>query len=127
MAGFTGLTYSGTLRVGKEPQLDYTEKGEARLSFSAVENVKDKGEEAGSIWYDIAVYGSTAENAAASISKGSLVVVAGPVKARWYNDKMYLSIATRNCGLSTLFDSYEKSDGSTYAAGDNSIDEDEPF
>lgn len=109
MAGFTGLTFTGSLRIGSDPELKYTKDGEAWLKFSAVENVKDKETEFGSIWYDVSVFGRMAENLAEVLEKGKLVEISGPVQA-WMppdnpeDNKPRFSIRPRVIAPSARFD-----------------------
>ncbi len=126
MAGFTGLTFTGTLRLGKDPEMKYTKDGDAWLTFSAVENVKDRDVELGSIWYDISVFGQEAENLAEILEKGKLIAVSGPVMAWMPPDKPddnrpRLSIRPRIIAPSARFDILAYAEAGTPASQDEEV------
>jgi single-strand DNA-binding protein len=83
------ITVIGTL--GREPELRYTNGGRAVCSFSVAENrtwTDHAGErQEATTWLDVSCWASLAENAAASLVKGSRVIVTGRVEQReWEKD-----------------------------------------
>lgn len=82
------ITIEGSL--GKDPELAYTSGGRAVAKFSvAVEHRFKRGDEweSETTWHNVVAWGDLGENCAASLSKGSRVVVAGRFAKRGYEDK----------------------------------------
>jgi len=78
-------------RLGKDPELGYTQSGTPNCKFSlaTTEFSKDKDGTPGqkTMWHNIVIWGKTAENVAKYIRKGSQVLVEGKINNRSYVDK----------------------------------------
>ncbi|MFM7044516.1 MAG: single-stranded DNA-binding protein [Ilumatobacteraceae bacterium] len=74
----------------KEPEIRYTSGGRAQLSFGLAVNrryqVNNEWQEQTS-FFNVVAWGSLAENAAASLSKGTRVMVSGRLEQRSYETK----------------------------------------
>ena len=83
------ITVVGTL--GKSPELRFTSGGQAVVSFSVAVNRKWKNhageQQESTTWIDVSAWQSLAENAAASLAKGSRVIVTGRLESREYDAK----------------------------------------
>ena len=83
------VTLVGTL--GRDPELRFTNGGQAVVSFSIAVTRKWKNhageQQEQTSWFDIAAWQSLAENAAASLAKGSRVIVTGRLEQREYEAK----------------------------------------
>lgn len=77
------MTMIGNL--GKEPELRYNNAGLPICSFTI--GVSDGKKTDEPLWLDVATFGELAENCAASLNKGSRVVVIGRFKRRKYEKK----------------------------------------
>jgi len=67
-------------RLGSDPEMRYTDKGDAVTNFSlAVDNWYNK--EKTTIWVRVTVWGDNAENANKYLKKGSQVFVVGRLNA----------------------------------------------
>lgn len=70
--------------AGKDPEVKFFETGTVKCSFSLAVNRRRKGEEDHPDWFDIELWGKTAEIAGEFVRKGSLVGVSGSlVFSRW--------------------------------------------
>ena len=83
------VTLVGTL--GRDPELRFTQGGQAVVSFSIAVTRKWKNhageQQEQTSWFDISAWQSLAENAAASLTKGSRVIVTGRLETReWEKD-----------------------------------------
>jgi len=78
-------------RVGKDPDLKYTPKGEAvaNLSVATDEQWKDKSGEKvqRTEWHKIVTFGKQAEICGEYLKKGSLVFIEGKIQTRSWEDK----------------------------------------
>jgi len=74
MAANNSITLLGNL--GKDIELQYTQKGTARASFSLAVN-RFGGAEKKTDWFDITIYGKSAETAQKFLKKGSRIIVEG--------------------------------------------------
>lgn len=79
-------------RVGQEPELKYTARGDAavNLSVATSESWKDKStgdKKEETEWHRVSIFGKPAEIAAQYIRKGSLVYIEGRIKSKKYTDK----------------------------------------
>jgi single-strand DNA-binding protein len=84
------ITFTGN--VGKEPALEFTKSGQARLTFSVADSKsKPDGnggwEKLAEQWLRVTVWGPYAEHLAEQINKGSRVKVYGEFYAREYDAK----------------------------------------
>lgn len=73
-------------RVGKEPELRYTQAGKAVLELSIVDNY-GKDDNKKSTWHNVVVFGTLAENTAGSANKGDMVVIVGRMEQDEYTKK----------------------------------------
>lgn len=89
MASLNRLSLIGN--VGKDGELRYTQNGSAMLQFSlaVADRRRNKaGEwEENTDWFNITVFGDTAERMAQYVTKGKPVYIEGRVKLREYTDK----------------------------------------
>lgn len=69
-----------------EPTLRMTNSNKAILTFGLAVNRK-VGEEERTTWFNVKAWGELAENLAATIEKGSRVMVCGYVETEEYQDK----------------------------------------
>jgi single-strand DNA-binding protein len=77
--------------LGRDPELKYTQSGQAVTNFSIATNErwKDKNGETQerTEWHRIVVWGKTAENCVQYLEKGRSVYVEGRLQTREYEDK----------------------------------------
>lgn len=78
------ITLTG--KVGKDPELKFSQNQMAILTFS-VADTYGKDDKKRTTWHDIKVFGQLAENVAATISKGSTVIVVGRYQQDEYTKK----------------------------------------
>lgn len=78
------ITIAGN--VGREPELKYSQGGMAILKFS-VADTTGKDDKKKTMWHNITVFGDLAENAAASLGKGTRVVIEGKLTEDKYTNK----------------------------------------
>ncbi|MCJ7447932.1 MAG: single-stranded DNA-binding protein [Bacteroidales bacterium] len=80
-------------RTGKDPVLHTTKSEKKVVTFTLAtwENFKDEKEESGwrteTEWFNIVVWGDSAEPLSKKVKKGDLVLVEGKVRTRSYEDK----------------------------------------
>lgn len=76
-------------RLGRDPELRYTQAGTAVTSFSlAVDRPKRQGEDKPQAdWLDIVTWGKLAENCHKHLTKGRQVAVEGRMQSRSYEAK----------------------------------------
>ena len=74
-----------TGRLGKNPDLRYTQSGKAVATFSLA--VTDNFNREVTHWLNIVTWGKSAENVAQYLSKGSHVAVEGRISTRNYENK----------------------------------------
>ena len=70
-------------RVGRDPELRFTDSGLATCRFSAAVNRrKKKGDEweDETTWFDVTIFGELAENVATSVSKGDEIIASGYIQ-----------------------------------------------
>ncbi len=85
MAANNSITLLGNL--GKNVELQYTQKGTARASFSLAVNRFGGGQERKTDWFDITIYGKSAESAQKYLKKGSRIVVEGRLETYEYTGR----------------------------------------
>lgn len=78
------ITVSGN--VGRDPELKYSASGTAVVKFS-VADTTGKDDNKKTVWHDVVVFKEQAENVAASIKKGSRVIVTGRLDKSEYIGK----------------------------------------
>lgn len=84
----TTVTVVGTL--GRDPELRYTAGATPLCNFSVASTRKYERngvQEEETTWIDVTAWGSLAENAAASLSKGARVIVSGRLKTETWEDR----------------------------------------
>jgi single-strand DNA-binding protein len=79
--------------AGKPIELKYTPGGMASGSFS-VATTSGKDEKKVTVWHNVTVFGQMAEHAAASIEKGSRVIVVGKLDISSYENKEGVKVWT---------------------------------
>ena len=78
------ITISGN--VGRDPELKYSANGTAVVKFS-VADTTGKDDNKKTIWHDVVVFKEQAEHVAASVKKGSRVIVTGRLDKSEYTGK----------------------------------------
>lgn len=73
-------------RLGTQPALKSTKSNTSMCSFAVAVNV-GWGDNKATDWYNVTVFGKTADACAKSLSKGSLVCVAGSLHLHQYEGK----------------------------------------
>ena len=78
-------------RLGKDPEVSYTQSGTARCRFSLVTSEKyyeKGGDQLKEVvqWHNVVVWGRQAESSGKYLGKGSLVVIEGSVEYRSWDD-----------------------------------------
>lgn len=78
-------------RLGKDPDLRYTQSGVPVASFSLatddVYNDRDGNRVTKTEWHNIVVFDKAAQNCSNYLGKGSLVFIEGSIQTRKYQDK----------------------------------------
>ena len=73
-------------RAGRDPEVRYVESGSVKCNFTlAVNRPTSKSDEPD--WFDLEIWGKTAEVAANYVKKGSLVGIQGALKVETWNDR----------------------------------------
>jgi len=82
------VTFKG--RLGRDPEMSYVGKGTAMVKLSVATNrrklVDGSWQDVDTSWWRVTAFGETAEYVAAEARKGDLVMVAGYVKIREWED-----------------------------------------
>ncbi len=78
------ITISGN--VGRDPELKYSAGGTAVVKFS-VADTTGKDDNKKTVWHDVVVFKEQAEHVAASVKKGSRVIVTGRLDKSDYTGK----------------------------------------
>ncbi len=78
------VTIHGT--VGKEPELRFSQGGNAVLNFTVADNY-GKDDKKKTTWWDVIVFGKLAENVANTINKGTSVIITGRLEQEEYTKK----------------------------------------
>jgi len=78
-------------RLGADPEIRYTQSGEAiaRFNLATSERWKDKegNTQESTEWHKIVAWGRLAEICGEHLAKGKLVYIEGPIKTRKWDDK----------------------------------------
>ena len=89
MASVNRVTLVGNL--GRDPELRYTQSGQAVANFTLATNEKWKDKEGNSQerteWHRIIVWGKSAENCAQYLQKGRSVYIEGRLQTREWEDR----------------------------------------
>lgn len=72
-------------RCGKTPEMKYFESGKIKTTFSLAVNRPTKEKETD--WFDVELWGRTAEIAGEFVDKGSLIAIEGSLDVSKYTDK----------------------------------------
>ncbi|MCS7030126.1 MAG: single-stranded DNA-binding protein [Gloeomargarita sp. SKYG116] len=73
-------------RVGRDPEIKYFESGSVKCNFSlAVDRRSKRSEEPD--WFELEMWGKTAEVAGNYVRKGSLIGVKGAIKCERWTDR----------------------------------------
>lgn len=78
------ITISGN--IGRDPELKYSASGTAVVKFS-VADTTGKDDNKKTVWHDVVVFKEQAEHVAASVKKGSRVIVTGRLDKSEYTGK----------------------------------------
>lgn len=78
--------------LGKDPEVRYTQSGDAVANFSVATTERWKDKSSGEMqekteWHNIAVFGRIAENCGEYLQKGSSVYIEGRLQTRKWTDK----------------------------------------
>ena len=78
--------------LGKDPELRYTQSGQAVANFNIATTERFGGRDGGEMqerteWHRIVTWGKTAENCAQYLSKGRSVYIEGRIQTREWEDK----------------------------------------
>ena len=73
-------------RLGRDPEIRYTQSGKAGASFSLACSEKRGGEES-TEWVNVVAWEKLAEIAGQYLTKGSLVFISGRMQTRKWQDK----------------------------------------
>lgn len=71
-------------RAGRDPEVKYFESGKVVCNFAIAVNRMKKDE---ADWFELEIWGKTAEVAASYVKKGSLVGIIGSLNIESWNDK----------------------------------------
>jgi len=76
-------------RAGRDPEVKYFDSGSTKCSLTlAVNRQRRKGEEVPPDWFDLEIWGKTAEIAGDYVRKGSLIGVTGTLVFSRWQDKV---------------------------------------
>jgi single-strand DNA-binding protein len=75
-------------RAGKDPEMRYFDSGKIKCALTlAVNRVKRKGDEDKPDWFDLEIWGKTAEIAGEYVRKGALIGITGSLSFSRWQDK----------------------------------------
>ena len=118
-------------RLGKDPEVRYTQNGDAVANFSLATSEWVKDGDARTEWHNIVVWGKTAEFCGKYLQKGALVCVEGRIRTRQWEDKNGLTRKTTEIqSFSVISLSSGKSNQESAQndnIGDNVDDDEVPF
>ena len=80
-------------RLGKDPEMSYTNGGKALTKFSLA---IDQGKNKDAMWLNVVCWEQVAEEASEQASKGALVEVKGRLTQRKWNDKYYYDVVANS-------------------------------
>src|SRR5690606_16192077 len=86
MANFKEL-----VRIGRDAQTRYTQGGKAVTGFSVAYD-NGWGDNKQTVWLDCSIWGERGEKVAASLTKGTQIVVEGDIGTREHDGKTYLTL-----------------------------------
>jgi len=134
------VTFCGP--VGQEPEIRFTQSGQAVVSFSVAESNRyhdkssDSWKEKPTTWWRVTAWGQLAENVSASVAKGTRVVVTGRTStAEDYTTKDgtvrkgQIEVTADEVGVSLKFDTahVERVERTTSVHREIVVEEEEPF
>ena len=78
-------------RLGKDPEVRYTQSGQAMARFTVATNEtwmdRENGRQERTEWHNIVVWGKQAETCGQYLSRGSQVYIEGRIETRKFEDK----------------------------------------
>ena len=93
MANFKEL-----VRIGRDAQTRYTQGGKAVTGFSVAYD-NGWGDNKQTVWLDCSIWGERGEKVAASLTKGTQIVVEGDIGTREHDGKTYVTLNVRDVTL----------------------------
>lgn len=99
-------------KLGKEPDLRFTNGGMAVLEFS-VATTSGKDDKKKTTWFEVKVFGSLAENVANTLTKGDNIIVVGRMETDEYTKKdgtkgKFTSLVADEVGASCRWNAWVK-------------------
>jgi single-strand DNA-binding protein len=73
-------------RAGRDPETKFFESGSVKCTFTLAVNRRSKNSDQPD-WFDLEIWGKTAEVAANYVKKGGLIGIKGSLKMDTWNDK----------------------------------------
>ena len=84
--------------IGRDAELRTTQNGDKVAGFSVA--VDDGvGQNKGTLWFDVSIWGKRAETLAQYLTKGSRVAVSGDLGRREHDGKVYLTVRANEVTL----------------------------
>ncbi len=74
-------------RAGRDPEVKYFESGKVKCSFAIAVDRRSKNRDDPPDWFELEIWGKTAEIAANYVKKGSLIGISGALKFDRWQDK----------------------------------------
>jgi single-strand DNA-binding protein len=74
-------------RAGKDPEVKYFESGSQKCTFTMAVNRRTSNRDEPPDWFDLELWGKTAEIAANYVKKGSLIGITGALKFDRWQDR----------------------------------------
>jgi len=119
--------------VGRDPELKYSASGTAVTKFS-VADTTGKDDTKKTVWHDVIVFKEQAEHVAASVVKGTRVVVTGRLDKSEYTGKdgvkkQRVEIIADDVSVSLRWSNFDNGNGDNAKALLNAtdVDDEEPF
>ena len=99
-------------KLGKEPELRYTNNQKAVVEFS-VATVSGKDDKKKTTWFEVKVFNQLAENVANTFNKGDNILITGRMETDEYTKKdgtqgKFTSLIADEVGASCLWNSWVK-------------------
>jgi single-strand DNA-binding protein len=74
-------------RAGRDPEVKYFESGSQKCTFTLAVNRRTSNRDEPPDWFDLEIWGKTAEIAANYVKKGSLIGITGSLKFDRWQDR----------------------------------------
>lgn len=111
-------------RMGKDPEISSTQSGKQLAKFSVA--VTRQYEKEKSDWFNVTVWGKSAEYVSNYLGKGRLVAVTGRIESREYEGKTYWDVTAESVqGLDRPRD--DDQSGYTSSSSGSAQTEEEPY